>query len=253
MKGSSKGSIYSANEARDIDWWTQSDESQDSSHPEEESDSCMLRESKVLCQRCEVHQEGDGWTQGRFKNVQRRHRQGGGVNTHNRQQTLNILENFREDEAEEPTCVFDMSDSGKWVREAVSDSGGVKCVTSKKRMPRRLDFAFASMPFVKLRKICCCVCVCVFLPVRLAKTQSSSSSSSFLSLSLPRLLRSPPPLLFHSYTPPPPKHFSTVLILCVTSHDELQRAARHLCRTTTAGGRLRIPWRHEQRSLTVAP
>ena len=72
-----------------------------------------------------------------FENVQRKHRQGRGVNTHSRDQARSILESTREeDEAEEPTHVFDQSDNGKWLREeAVVDSGAVECVTSKKRMP----------------------------------------------------------------------------------------------------------------------
>ena len=94
----------------------------------------------VQSQRCEVHQKEDaerGWTQGTFKNVQRRHRQGGEVNTHNRYQALSILENIREeDEAGNHIYLFNKSDNGKWVRdEVVVDSGAVECVTSKKRMP----------------------------------------------------------------------------------------------------------------------
>ena len=91
-------------------------------------------------QRHEVHQKEDaesGWTQGKFENVQRTHRQGRCINRHSREQALSILESTREeDEAEEPTHVFDQSDNGKWLREeAVVDSGAVECVTSKKRMP----------------------------------------------------------------------------------------------------------------------
>ena len=65
----------------------------------------MLSESKVQNQR-EVHQKEDaerGWTQGEVKNVQRKHLQRRGVNTHNRYQALSILETIREEEeAEEP-------------------------------------------------------------------------------------------------------------------------------------------------------
>ena len=50
--------------------------------------------------------------------------------THNRYQARSILETTREeDEAEEPTHVFDQSDNGKWLREeAVVDSVAVECV-----------------------------------------------------------------------------------------------------------------------------
>ena len=78
-------------------------------------------------------------TQGQVKNVETKRRHGRGINTHthNGCQALGILETIREeDEAEKTTCVFDMSDTGKWIREeAVIDSSVVGCVTSKKRMP----------------------------------------------------------------------------------------------------------------------
>ena len=140
MKGSSNGSIYSVDEAGDIDWWAQSDGSHHSSQSEEEIHFCMLSESKVQNQRHEVHQKKDaerGWTQEKFKTDQRKHRQGRRVNTNNRYQALSILETIREeDEADEPTYVFDKSDTGKWIREdAVVDSGAFECVTSKEIMP----------------------------------------------------------------------------------------------------------------------
>ena len=140
MKGSSNGSIYSVDEAGDIDWWAQSDGSQHSSQSEEEIPIFMLSESKVQNQRHEVHQKEDaerGWTQEKFKTDQRKHRQGRRVNTNNRYQALSILETIREeDEADEPIYVFDKSDTGKWIREdAVVDSGAFECVTSKEIMP----------------------------------------------------------------------------------------------------------------------
>ena len=86
----------------------------------------MLSESKVQNQRHEVHQKEDaerGWAQGKFRNVQRKHRQ-------RRYRALSILETIREDdEAAEPIFVFDKSDTGEWFREeAVVDSGAVECV-----------------------------------------------------------------------------------------------------------------------------
>ena len=64
------------------------------------------KKSKVQNQRHEVHQKEDaerGLTQGKFENVQRKHRQRRGVNTHNRYQALGILDTIREvDEVEEP-------------------------------------------------------------------------------------------------------------------------------------------------------
>ena len=59
------------------------------------------------------------------------------THTHHRYEALCILEtNREEDEAEEPTHVFDQSDNGKWLREeAVVDTGAVECVSSKKRLP----------------------------------------------------------------------------------------------------------------------
>ena len=65
MKGKDASAIYifififsySVDEASDTDWWTQSDGSQPSS--EEEIHFCMLSESRVQRQRCEVHQEED--------------------------------------------------------------------------------------------------------------------------------------------------------------------------------------------------
>ena len=59
MKVSSKGSvIYSVDEARDSDWWTQSDGSHNSSQSQEIIHFCR-GESRVQSQRCEVHQEED--------------------------------------------------------------------------------------------------------------------------------------------------------------------------------------------------
>ena len=67
VKSSTKGSIFSVDEAGDIDWWAQSDGSQHSSQSEEEIHFCMLSDCKVQNQRHEVHQKEDaerGWTQG---------------------------------------------------------------------------------------------------------------------------------------------------------------------------------------------
>ena len=63
MKGSSKGIIYSVDEAGDIDWWAQSDGSQPSSQSEEEIRFCMVSESSVLSQRCIIQKE-DGHKDG---------------------------------------------------------------------------------------------------------------------------------------------------------------------------------------------
>ena len=126
IKGSSNSSIYSVDGA-DIDWWAQSDRPQHSSQSEEEIYFCVLSESEVQSQR---HRQ--------FKTVQRKHRPRRGVNTHNRCQTLSILETMRdEDEAEEPPIfVFEKSDNGKWIREEVDvDSRIVECETSMKIMP----------------------------------------------------------------------------------------------------------------------
>ena len=57
IKGSSKGSIYSVDEASDR--WTQSVGSQPGSQPEEEIQFCMLSESRLQSQRCEVHEGED--------------------------------------------------------------------------------------------------------------------------------------------------------------------------------------------------
>ena len=82
-KSSTKGSTYSVDDTGD--WWAQSDESQQGSQSEEEIHFCMLSEGEVQNQRHEVHQREDaerGWTQGDSKNVQRKDRQGRGINTH---------------------------------------------------------------------------------------------------------------------------------------------------------------------------
>ena len=48
MNGSSKGSMYSVDEASDSGWWTQSDGSQPSSQEEEEEiHFCTFSESRV--------------------------------------------------------------------------------------------------------------------------------------------------------------------------------------------------------------
>ena len=60
MTGSSKGSIYSVDEASDSDWWTQSDGSQPGSQPEEEVHFCMVNESSV-CWSFEEHSAVDPW------------------------------------------------------------------------------------------------------------------------------------------------------------------------------------------------
>ena len=128
-----EGKVAYFDEAGDMGWWVQSDGSQHSL--EEDIHLCLLSARKMQNQRHEAHRKKDaerGWTQGEFKNVQ------GEESTHNkRYQALSILETIREeDEAEEPTYVFDKSDNGKWIREeAVVDSCAVECVTSKKRMP----------------------------------------------------------------------------------------------------------------------
>ena len=132
--------MYSVDEAGDIDWWAESDGSQHSSQSEEEMHFCMLRESNVQNQRHEVHQKEDaekGWTQGKYDERPRKHRERSEVNTRTRYQALSILETIsEEDEAEEPMYVFDKSDNGKWIREeTVVDRGAVECVTSRKRMP----------------------------------------------------------------------------------------------------------------------
>ena len=95
----------------------------------------MLSESEVQSERCQAHQKEDISERMDTRKMQERPKKAPSRrrNTHNRYQTISVLENIREeDEAEEPIYVFD---NGKWLRETVVDSSAAECVTNKKRMP----------------------------------------------------------------------------------------------------------------------
>ena len=105
-KGSSKGSIYSVDEASDSDWWTQSDRSQLSSQPEE-GHSLLHAGSEQMCKvnDMSVHPEEDAGermdTMKTQEHLKERHRQRRGVNTHNTYQAVSFLETVKEEDERE--------------------------------------------------------------------------------------------------------------------------------------------------------